>query len=373
MNWQGGKTIRALACALALGTGLPAGAALPDPVAFGNAVDLGDTRTVTRWLDEGLDPEFQADRVGSGLMIAAWNGNIPMMELFLQRGANPRRANRNGEQALQLAAWNGHLDAVKWLLERGAALNREGDHWSALHYAIFNGHESVARYLIERGADVNARSPNKSTPLMMAAREGHERLARLLLEAGADPSPKNDWGDTAVAFAMRNDNLSLARLISSEEFAAQVRRPPESRPQPVARSVRAPSEIETILRELRQAEQEGRPTAELRQRLMTAVDRFRQPEPTAAPAAKGKPYPRPVPPKSLVVTARRGQPGSEKAEVVYAPQAPGGLNAPVRMPPRQGSSQVADLLRQIRQAEAEGRPSEALRQQLIDAVDKLPR
>ena len=40
--------------------------------------------------------------------------------------------------------------------------------------------------MIERGANVNARSPNGSTPLMMAAREGREEIARTLLESGTD-------------------------------------------------------------------------------------------------------------------------------------------------------------------------------------------
>ena len=122
-----------------------ASAALPDPVTFGWAVERNDFKQVTAWLDEGLDPEFQGNQFGSGLMIAAWKGNIPMMALFIERGANPRRANRNGEQALQLAAWNGHAEAVKWLLDHGAAINREGNYWGALHYAVFNGHAELAR------------------------------------------------------------------------------------------------------------------------------------------------------------------------------------------------------------------------------------
>ena len=115
-----------------------------------------------------------------------------MMDLFIRRGANPRRANSNGKQPLQLAAWNGHSEAVKWLLAHGATLNREGNYWGALHYAVFNGHLDLARYLVARGADVNAHSPNGSTPLMMAAREGHDDMAKLLLESGADTKAKND-------------------------------------------------------------------------------------------------------------------------------------------------------------------------------------
>ena len=137
-------------------------AELPNPNSFAWAVERGDVKKVKEWFDEGLDPEFVGSQLGTGLMIAAWNGNVEMMALFVERGANPRRANKNGEQPLQLAAWKGHMDAAKWLLAHGASLNREGKQWGALHYAVFNGHDDLVKYLIAQGAQVNAPSPNGS-------------------------------------------------------------------------------------------------------------------------------------------------------------------------------------------------------------------
>ena len=49
-------------------------AELPDPSRFGRAMEMGDIRAATRWLDEGLPPDFEADTVGSGMMIAATSG-----------------------------------------------------------------------------------------------------------------------------------------------------------------------------------------------------------------------------------------------------------------------------------------------------------
>ena len=48
---------------------LAAGAAFavsPDPVAFSWAVERGDIRKVSQWLDEGLDPEFKAASLAPG-------------------------------------------------------------------------------------------------------------------------------------------------------------------------------------------------------------------------------------------------------------------------------------------------------------------
>ena len=360
--------------ALFLAFSLLAGAAwaeLPDPVAFGWAIERGDIRKVRAWLDEGLDPEFQSNQIGSGLMIAAWNGNIEMMALFIERGANPRRANRHGEQPLQLAAWNGHLEAVKWLLDRGAALNREGHYWGALHYAVFNGHHELAKYLIARGAEVNARSPNGSTPLMMAAREGREDMTKLLLEAGGDPRSQNDWGDNALALAMRYDHYRLGKMISTpEEFEIAVKAPKESFGE-ASRSASAPSEIETLLRQIREAEAEGRPSEHLHKQLLDAVNAFRRN--AAAQKFSRKPMPLPYQPRSIVITAKRGNPGAERAQVVVdgkpvgqpAAAKPAGKNASIAVTPvdqRATQAQIADVMRQIRLKEADGQPADELRQ-----------
>ncbi|MEO8410599.1 MAG: ankyrin repeat domain-containing protein [Propionivibrio sp.] len=351
----------------------------PDPIAFSRAIEIGDIARVRGWLDAGLDPEYMGNQIGSGLMIAAWNGNIDLMALFVERGANPRRANRNGEQPLQLAVWNGHVDAAKWLLAHGAVLNREGNYWGALHYAVFTGNLELARYLIERGAEVNARSPNGSTPLMLAARENREELAEDLLAAGADPKLTNDWGDDALTMAMRYDHYRLGKLISSApEFAAAVKASPQTFGEP-SRSASAPSEIDELLRRIREAEATGQPSEALHQQLLTAVNAFKRGATQVTNSLNSTPVksqnrsmPLPYQPKSIVITARRGQPGAERAQVVNSNPAakPGSISiTPVDQRARQ--AKIAELMRQIRLNEAEGRPATGLLQELSEAVEAL--
>lgn len=314
-------------------------------------------------------------------MSAAWHGNIEMMKLFVERGANPRRANRNGEQPLQLAAWNGHLEAVKWLLDHGAAINRDGNYWGALHYAAFNGHKDLAKFLIERGADVNARSPNGSTPLMMAGREGRGDLAKLLLESGADTKAKNDWDDTALTLAMRYDHYRVGKMISSpEEFDIAVKAPKEDFGVP-ARSASAPSEIEELLQKIREAEAAGQPSEHLHAQLRERVAEMRAK--AMAQREARRPAPLPYQPSSIVITAKRNQFGGERAQITARPRAPEKTEKPavakkgsalpeIKVTPvdrKAIQARIAELMRQIRLAEAQGRPSEALRQELYEAVE----
>lgn len=220
---------------------------LPSPVEFANQMELGDVPLATAWLDAGLPPDFLGSRIGSGLLIGAWEGNIELMRLFISRGAEINQVNANGESALALAAWRGNLDAAKWLVERGARINTPPRQWSPLHYAVFAGHEAMADYLIGLGADVNALTTNGSSVLMMAVYEGREALARKLIEQGARPEVKNEWGDGALEWAMRNNNLGIARLVSdAEAFNAAVSQPKESWGE-AKRSLSMSEELERLL------------------------------------------------------------------------------------------------------------------------------
>lgn len=363
------KWLSAALVAVVIAVSTPAARAdLPSPTRFGVAVEMGDLRAVKAWLDEGLPADFTADRIGTGLMIAAWEGNIPMMELFISRGADINRANAVREQALMHAAWKGNMDAVRLLLDRGARIDRDGMEWSALHYAAFAGHDSVARLLLDRGANINARTPNGSSALMMAAREGHEKAAGMLVERGADLEITSDWGDDVVSFAMRYGHVRIARLATKpEKFAEIARKPPESFPLPT-RSVPMPENLDALLREMRHAQAEGRPTDDLQERYINALAELEKdyastaqaparPAPESLDAliremrraqAEGRPiddlqkryleslaaqekdYPpaaqvprRQGPPRALEIRAKRGEPGQEKAQLIYdAPSAP---------------------------------------------------
>lgn len=295
---------------------------LPDPVRFGNVVELGDLRQVARWLDAGLPPDYLADKVGTGLMIAAWEGNIPMMELFLQHGADVNARNRLGEQALLHAAWKGRKEAVQWLLDHGAAVNRQGQQWSALHYAAFAGQGDIARLLLERGADINGRSPNGSSVLMMAIYEGHDDLAKELIEKGADRSIRNENGEGALEWAMKFDRTAVARLVaSSEDFASAAARPKESWGEP-RQSYKPTPTLDDLLKLRRSLESRGLYLDAVDRRI--AAERAKIARDASVsdrpPRADGKA-------SMLEITADRKQPSKQQVRLVPVE---GGRAAPAR-------------------------------------------
>jgi tetratricopeptide (TPR) repeat protein len=336
-----------LAIFLLLAAGLTWAAGLPDRATFSVAIERGDVAQARVWLEEGLPADFAGDVIGSGLMIGAWEGNIPMMALFLERGADVNQANAHGETALLLAAWKGRMDAVRWLLAQGAQANRPGKQWSALHYAAFAGHADIVGYLLTQGADANALSPNGSTPLMMAAREGRATIAAQLLNTGARGAIVNDNGENAVLWAMRNNNPDIARaIVGSKDFSAIAERPGDSWGRAV-RSRQVPDRADMLLAQARKMEAAGQRDAALKL-YRTALAEIRKAEKAAGKTAA----PRVV--TGLVISAQRGDPAAQSAGLRYA--TPGAGNPVIG----DASDPAEALLRRARELETSGRRGEAL-------------
>jgi len=292
---------------------------LPDEITFGVRVEQGDLSTVGAWLAAGLDPNFESEHIGTGLMIAAWRGDIRMMELFVKHGADVNFQNRYNEQALMLAAWKGQREAAGWLVLHGARVNRDGNEWSALHYSTFAGHTDLTRFLLESKADVNARSNNGSTVLMIAAREGQEKIATLLLERGAIRSAKNDWGEDALTWAMRNGHPLIAKLVATEDEFSQAAAQPKVAWGEPAITLAAPEEVEKIRLEERVAHATGKPRPLSDEEYRKVLERVATMKPAAADARRAS---------RLAITAKKGQPSKERAELQFAE-------------PRQGAARAA--------------------------------
>ncbi|MGE5386344.1 MAG: ankyrin repeat domain-containing protein [Betaproteobacteria bacterium] len=284
-------------------------AALPDPTAFTTQLEAGNIAKAQEWLDAGMSPDFLGARIGSGLMIGAWEGNFDLMRLYLSRGADINAMNANGETALALAAWKGKMDVVKWLLERGARINSAPRQWSPLHYAVFAGNKEVANYLIAHGADIDARSTNGSSVLMMAIYEGHEDLVRTLVEKGADRTVKNDWGDGGLEWAMRYDRLKIARMVTSpEEFNIAVAAPKEKWGEG-RRSAPGSAYLDKLMRIREALVARGQSTKVIDDRIAAEQ----------AHLLKMDPGRKALPPRAatLEITASRKNPNEQSANIVY--------------------------------------------------------
>ncbi|XP_035671721.1 ankyrin repeat and SOCS box protein 5-like [Branchiostoma floridae] len=226
----------------------------------------GDTQTVRRYLDKGVDinaswnhrtallvacRRSKADTVqfllsagadvnhvpGIGhtvsqtaLIQAAEEGQPNIINLLLSHGADVNKTDRWRYSALLSAASKGHVTSQEILIENGANVDQMGiDMASALH--CVTGEEltmkdadpyristedflRLCRSLMRAGANPNIGTGGvRGTPVHVAARGDHAELTRLLLEAGADMNAVDSLGKKPVDVAP-SDSATRALLLS---------------------------------------------------------------------------------------------------------------------------------------------------------------
>jgi hypothetical protein len=153
-------------------------------------------------------------------MVAALQGHSKIVEALLCR-VEPQQlqsvinSKNLGETPLTLAATQGHIETVKVFLDYGADPNTQTDDGkTALMKAADRNHMGVMQQLVA-GADVNLQDAAGATALMWAAHRGYGEAVQLLLSAGADVNLKNRGGYTALMIAEFNGHQNVVRLLQA--------------------------------------------------------------------------------------------------------------------------------------------------------------
>ena len=183
----------------------------------------------------------------TALHLAAAQGDLAMVELLLQHGADPNQITRidDMETPLELAERAGNRDVANRLRplttrltwEQAAAggdvrvlrrLRRDGHDidaedgygLTALMRAAHAGQREAVQWLVAQGADLDHTSKFHLSALMLAVIGNHDKIARMLVRAGADMSIK---GTGAPGFAGKTA-ADLAEEAGATQLAADIRR-----------------------------------------------------------------------------------------------------------------------------------------------------
>lgn len=181
------------------------------------AVQQNDESKVIALTLRGFDLNTRNEKNEHALLLALREGSLKVADFLLeQNSVDVEARNSQGESPLMIAAFKGQLAQAQRLIARRAEVNKPG--WTPLHYAASNAAPTsvaMVRLLLEHHAYIDAESPNRTTPLMMAAHYGNPLVVKLLLDEGADSSVKNEKGLTAIDFANRAGRAEAAGIIAT--------------------------------------------------------------------------------------------------------------------------------------------------------------
>lgn len=193
------------------------------------AAASGNLGLVTLLLDAGADPRWQDDLDVTPMHVAAApRARVLVIEALLKRGAPADAADYAGETPLIAALGTGapgarkpagsppvdtdRTAAVKALLRAGARADAaDARGLTPLHFAADRGYREIASLLLERGAALDAQDRAGRTPLMLAAASGRADVARLLIDGGADVTLADKEGLTVISYARKGKLDELVR------------------------------------------------------------------------------------------------------------------------------------------------------------------
>jgi uncharacterized protein len=196
---------------------------------------------------DGMFPLFAAFSMPG--MIEAFSGfdrdidceNVPermmnMIQLLLDRHANPNIFTYMGRTLLMIAAEQGFTKITQDLIKKGAEINAiedfsrgEDSYWAekideyalagtiqlktSLIFAVENGHTEIVAELLKADADVTITDRKNRLPIDIAIQEGYTEIVHLLQNAGAKAEAGSiESSPAALLGAAKQGNLDILKL-----------------------------------------------------------------------------------------------------------------------------------------------------------------
>ncbi len=167
---------------------------------------------IEKLLDDGADIDMTLQR--TALHAAAEQGNLAIVDLLIDRGANVNLVDIHRRVPMFVAIANHHPEVAMRLAEAGtdpSILTTDGS--TLLMAAVRAEDMELARWALDHGVDVDAVRSEKdhATALMMAAAKGNLEMVDLMLAHGASPDATNHKGQTALNLAKGQQVRQLLR------------------------------------------------------------------------------------------------------------------------------------------------------------------
>ena len=171
------------------------------------AILSGDIDLVARELDQRPDVVDARNAHGNTPAgEAVSRGELEIVRLLVERGADARQVNGGGSSLLDRAASAGQRAIAKYLVACGCP-------YLPHHAAAVDDINALSRMLDGDAAAVLARDRRDATPLHHAARADSTRCVRALLTAGADVQATDRHGHEPLAYAVESNATRAARAL----------------------------------------------------------------------------------------------------------------------------------------------------------------
>ena len=184
----------------------------PDSTALMIACASGNLQLVKLLFDKGADPNIETKAHSTALMYAIYSGNHRIVQMLLEQQGNTNAIDDFNKLSTMVCEF-GNEKMLEILLDKKFfdVNARDSVGFTPLTVACLQSFLSMVKILLKAQADPNfpAMDSQRNTPLIVAARKNCLPIVECLLEAKADPNLQDSFGITALFFAVNNKNFSL--------------------------------------------------------------------------------------------------------------------------------------------------------------------
>ena len=176
-----------------------------------SAASVGDVDKVRLLVTAGASLDFKGSQRGLPVLyVAVLSGSVQTVAFLIQRGVDVDEKSDELFSAAAAAAENGQLEILKLLREGGADLNiaQGKTNQSLLMFPARNNQTEVLDFLISEGVDVNAVQSNGISVLSFASAAGNLDSVMSLVAAGADIDYQGSEKRTTALFEATINNYT---------------------------------------------------------------------------------------------------------------------------------------------------------------------
>ena len=163
----------------------------------------------------------EKDKEGmTALHHAVSNGNIKMVKMLKEFGANFEAVTNTGKNIMHIASGSNQPSMLIYLLLYEAqditSVDENGS--TPLHWACYyNAFDSV-NYLLSLNVDVDAQDKEQLTPLHLAVANNAINIVKLLLQKGANKNIQNKNKQLPIDIAKNQNYIAIENILTNKDY-----------------------------------------------------------------------------------------------------------------------------------------------------------
>lgn len=181
----------------------------------------GDLDFVKFLVEKGADVNFLSIHGVNALWYSVVAEHYEISKFLIYEGSDVNVFSKAGKIGiLNMASYNGELGIIQLLLERGADINFQNSGGvSPLASAILGDHLDIVEFFVQRGCNIELRTVMGKTPLLIvcASSERYNKnsydIVSVLLDAGAKMDVVDNSGNSPLSYSRKLKNTKIEALL----------------------------------------------------------------------------------------------------------------------------------------------------------------